>query len=217
MGHHTLPTSLLPNTAPPPGARRLFVNIEQPAQALELERALFVPTRLAFALGELVGLGLRFPRCGRALELRAVVVGRRPLRSRGLLSAGVMLRLADPDPDVLALVRQIAAGHVVDVQGRLQERVRLPARVYYASREEACDDLADLLGGNGAALDLCQPFSRGDRLALEVVIDGRVATTVAVLVRRIQMQDDRVRVVVTPLDDTARDAADDLLDDADLA
>ena len=88
--------------------RKLFVQVDHEAQALDLERSLFVPTRLPWRLGDLLTLALRFPHCEQPLELPVVVVARRPQRSAGVLSAGVMVRLARPDAGLVERLRSIS-------------------------------------------------------------------------------------------------------------
>ncbi len=192
--------------------RKLFVDVNDEAQALHLERSLFVPTRLSWRLGEQLTLCLRFPLSPHPFELPVVVVGRRPQSGIGL-PAGVLLRLADPDPGLLDLIREIGEGHVADVWGRVQERVRLPARVIFENAEEACEELEELLVDAGAALLLNQAFVRGDRLVLDVVVRARVIAVLNVRVLRIQVQDDQLRTVVVPLDAASRSMAQMLVDE----
>lgn len=201
--------------------RKLFLEVDDAAAvAADVERALFVPTRLPWQLGEHLILGLRMPGhkgAKRALEIPVAVVGRRPARTGSLLSAGVLVKLADPADPLVEVLREIAAGRVVDLEARLQERLRLPARVRYPTRDEACAELLGLLGDDGALLDVQASFARGDRLLLTVEIGGPVGTqsssddgvvsvalTVSVLVRRLQQNDGKNGVVAVALDDAAR-------------
>ena len=83
--------------------------------------------------------------------------------------------------------------------------MRLPARVSFRDHDDAAADLLGLLGSDGATLPVTEPFARGDRLALDVVVgDAGVVLTVHVLVKRLQTQDGKGSIVATALDDAAR-------------
>lgn len=192
--------------APP---RRLLVDLDDEGQALELAQGLFVATRHPWRLGEELSLGLRFPQCQRPLDVVVVVVGRRLVRGAGLLAAGVLVRLVRPDPSLLDLFADIAAGRVL--WGRAPGKQQR-ARVFFDFVDEAIEHLRDVLSSEGGALVLSQPFARGDRLALEVVVGGTSIGTLGVRVRRIEVQDQRVRTVVAPLDAASRTAAEDLVE-----
>ena len=125
----------------------------------------------------------------------------------------------DPADRVHALVhayfafkREVAAGRVVDLEARLQERLRLPLRVIFRDRDEAAIELLGLLGEDGATLPVDQPFARGDRLTVDVVAGGRLLLSVDALVRRLQTQDGKGCVIVTALDDAARVLVGEFLD-----
>ncbi len=206
--------------------RKLFLEVDDlGAVASDVERALFVPTRLPWQLGEELLLGLRMSGPGgapRSLELPVVVVGRRPPRSGGLLSAGVLVRVADAAHPNVAALKILVAGRADDAAVRLQERLRLPARVRFANRDDACAELARLLDDDGALLEVDAPFVRGDRLVLRVDIGPALAVdtrndahnddgvapvaglTVAVHVRRLQQSDGKHAVVAVAIDDAAR-------------
>jgi hypothetical protein len=184
------------------GDHKICVDVDD-AHVLDLQRSFFVPTRLAVRLGDRLTLGVRFRNCQRPLDVPVVVIGRRLQSGAGLLCAGVMVQLV-PEPALLELFRDIALGHVT--WGRVAPRPQ-PARVELADRHEAREALQDLLSADGAALLLAEGFARGDRLALDVVVDGRRLGTVNVSVRRIQVQDEEMRTVVGPVDAAAAAAA----------
>ncbi|MDP2341246.1 MAG: hypothetical protein Q8O67_09825 [Deltaproteobacteria bacterium] len=194
--------------------RKLFLEVADPVPvAAAVEHALFVPTRMSCQLGDELILALRLSNAKRALELPVTVVGRRPPRSGSLLSAGVLVRLSDPNHPLVEVLHELAAGRVVDLEARLQERLRLPAKVTFRDRDDAAGELLGLLGEDGATLPVTEPFARGDRLALDVVVDAGVVLTVNVLVRRLQTQDGRGAIVATALDDAARSVLGAFLDD----
>lgn len=185
--------------------RRLYLEVGDPKTVVgDLARELFVPTRLPFNLGEVIELSLRLKRVSRPLDIPVIVIGRRLPRPGSLLSAGVIVRAADAQHPVLEILRDVISGSIVDLEGRLQERLRLPARVVFASFDEARAELAAMLD-DGAALHLDAPAVRGDRLALDVVV-GETVLQVHALVRRLQLQEDSTTCVVTVLDDAAREA-----------
>ena len=186
--------------------RRLYLEVADPRAVVgDLGRELFVPTRLAFHLGEVIELSLRLKRVSRPLDVPVIVIGRRLPRPGSLLSAGVIVRAADKKHPVLEILQDVISGAVVDLEARLLERLRLPARVVFTSVEEVRAELAAMLE-DGAALSLDAPAVRGDRLALDVVVDGAIVLQLHALVRRLQLQQDGTVCVVTALDDAARDA-----------
>lgn len=197
--------------------RKLFLEVDDVAGvANDVERSLFVPTRLTLELGEHLVLGLRLPHAKRALELPVVVVGRRLPRSGSLLSAGVMVKLADPQHPLFEVLREVAAGRVVDLEARLQERLRFPARVRFASVDEARADLLGLVGEDGAILNVAEVFVRGDRLALDVDVKGVVVATFNVLVRTLLTNEGKTQIVATALDEAARVAVGAFLNNEDV-
>jgi hypothetical protein len=186
--------------------RRLYLEVSDPKAVVgDLGRELFVPTRLSFTLGEIIELSLRLPRVSRSLDVPVIVIGRRLSRPGSLLSAGVVVRAADKKHPVLEILRDVVDGAVVDLEARLQERLRLPARAVFTSVADARAELASMLEVHGVALNLDAPAVRGDRLALDVVVNGEVILTVHALVRRLQMQEESTSSVVVALDDKAKD------------
>ncbi|HEY1100712.1 MAG TPA: hypothetical protein VGF99_17355 [Myxococcota bacterium] len=185
--------------------QRLFLEVQSPQTVIaELGDNLFVPTRVPWQLGDLVELGLRLPRVSRSLDIPVVVVGRRLPRPGSMLSAGVVVRAFNPNHPVLEILRDVVAGTVVDLEARLQERLRLPASTEFRSVHEARVELAGLLEDDGVALALDAPAIRGDRLNLDVVVDGDGVCSLHVLVKRIQIDNGSTRAVCVALDDTAR-------------
>ncbi len=185
--------------------RRLYLEVSEPKSVVDdLAKELFVPTRLQFSLGEVIEFSLRLKRVSRTLDIPVIVIGRRLPRPGSLLSAGVVVRATKRDHPALEILRDFVDGTVVDLEARLQERLRLPARVIFPSLADARADLAGMLEADGTALVLDAPAVRGDRLALDIVIDGAVALTVHTLVKRLQLQEQTTSAVVVPLDDAAR-------------
>jgi hypothetical protein len=185
--------------------KRLYLEVRTPQTVInDLATNLFVPTRLPWQLGELIELGLRLPRVSRSLDIPVVVVGRRLPRPDSLLSAGVVVRAFNPHHPVLEILRDVVSGTVVDLEARLQERLRLPATTTFTSMHEARIELAGLLEDDGVALELDAPAIRGDRLALGVVVGQEVVCSLDVFVKRLQVQNEHSLAVVTALDDTAR-------------
>ena len=185
--------------------RKLFLEVsDAKSVAAAVELSLFVPTRLPWQLGDHLMLGLRLPHAKRALEIPVSVIGRRLPRSGSLLSAGVLVRLSDPTHPLVEVLRELATGRVVDLEARLQERLRLPITARFDNHDDAAAELLGLLGEDGASLPVTEPFARGDRVAIDVVIAGEAAFTVNALVRRLQTQDGKGQIIVTALDDAAR-------------
>jgi hypothetical protein len=185
-----------------PIIRRLYLEVSDPVDVVkDLSRELFVPTRLPFQLGEVIELSLRLKRVSRPLDVPVIVIGRRLPRPGSLLSAGVIVRAANRSHPVLEILQDVIEGSVVDLEARLQERLRLPARVIFASLDEARSELAGLLE-DGVALDLDAPAVRGDRLALEVVVGGSVVLNLHTLVHRLQLQRDTTACVLTVLEES---------------
>lgn len=196
--------------------RRIFLEVDDAARvASEIERALFVPTRLPLNLGDVLVLGLRLPRAKRSLEVAVVVVGRRPARAGSLLSAGIQVRVRDANDPMLELLREVATGRVVDLEARMQERLRLPATVRFAHHDEARAELLGLLGEDGAILALGPGFVRGDRLFVDVVVANTLVFQTNVLVKRQQTQDGAPSTVCVALDDAAKKTIGDYLNDED--
>ena len=185
--------------------KRLYLEVHQPQTVIaDLGDGLFVPTRQPWQLGDLIELGLRLPRVSRSLDIPVVVMGRRLPRPGSLLSAGVVVRAFNPNHPVLKILRDVVAGAVVDLEARLQERLRLPATTMYTSVHEARLDLAGLLDDDGVAIALDAPAIRGDRLALDVIVGDDAVCSLHVLVKRLQVQDAQSLAVVVALDETAR-------------
>lgn len=184
--------------------RRLYLEVGDPRAVVgDLARELFVPTRLPFTLGEVIELSLRLKRVSRPLDIPVIVIGRRLPRPGSLLSAGVIVRAANARHPVLEILQDVVSGAIVNLEARLQERLRLPARVVFSSLNEARVELGAMLD-DGAALALDAPAVRGDRLALDVIVAGETVLRLDALVRRLQLQEDITACVVIALDDAAR-------------
>lgn len=188
--------------------RRVFLEVRDPATLvgdIDAKRPIFVPTRLPVALGTLFILAIRLDSVGRAIELPMRVVGRRLPRGGSRLSAGVLAQLVDTEHPMLALLREVVAGRVVDLEARIQQQQRLPARACFASRDEAFIELRALADHDEAQVPIDRLVQRGDRLALSFVTgDEGVAATVNVLVRSVHTHSGRRTCLVRVLDDDAR-------------
>ncbi len=188
--------------------RRVFLEVRDPAALVadvDAQRPVFVPTRLPVALGALFILAIRLDSVGRAIELPMRVVGRRLPRGGSRLSAGVLAQLVDPAHPMLALLREVVAGRVVDLEARIQQQQRVPARACFASRDEALIELRALADHDEAQVPIDRLVQRGDRLALSFVAgDEGVAATVNVLVRSVHTHSGRRTCLVRVLDDDAR-------------
>jgi hypothetical protein len=187
--------------------RRIFLDVKDAAPVvadLEGGRGLFVPTRLPLALNTLFLLAVRLRGTQRSIELPCVVIGRRVPRGGSLLSAGVIARLADPEDPMFALLREVTAGRVVDLEARIQEQTRVPARAVFATTSDALDELVALRDGP-AHLPLDRAVQRNDRLALTVLSDeDGVLATPHVVVRSIHVQDGRRACVASLLEGQER-------------
>ena len=184
--------------------RRVFFTVQDAGGVLnELQQTLFVPTRLPFALGEGLELGLRLPRVSRSLDVPVVVIGRRLPRPGSLLSAGIVVRLSDINHPAVELLRDAVNPNIVDLEARIQERLRLPATLAYERFEDAASELTSMLD-DGAMVHLDDQFTRGDRLSLLVTVDGLEALRTNVIVRRLHMHRTEDQVVLQALDDAAR-------------
>ncbi len=188
--------------------RRVFLEVKDPSTLvadLDGRRPLFVPTRLPIPLGTLFILAVRLGNVGRAIELPMRVVGRRLPRGGSRLSAGVLAQLVDTDSPMLALLREVVAGRVVDLESRIQMQQRLPARACFATRDEVQTELRALLAHDEAQVPVDRLVQRGDRLALSFVAgEVGVALTVNVLVRSVHTLNGRRTCLVKLLDDGER-------------
>ena len=190
---------------------RVFLEVDEPAAlAAELERGAVVPTRAALTLGARFLLAVRVRGSRRAIEVPVVVVARRlPRGAHRLLSTSVIARAEDPQHPMMALLRDVASGRVVDFEPRLQAAVRLPARASFASVDEALTELRALIAseaeGRPAEGRFALPHAqRGDRLSL-TVSGGRFAVaTIDVIVRRVAIEDDHRTCAVTLVDERSR-------------
>lgn len=174
--------------------RRVFLEVRDASAVVDdlgSGRALFVPTRLPLALNTQFLLAVRLRSASRAIELPVTVVGRRVPRGGSLLSAGVIVRLADPLSPMFELLRDVAAGRVVDLESRLQEQARVPARAQFMTTAEAACELRALLEA-ATHFPVDQLVQREDRLALTVASDEEgPLVTVHVLVKGVHVVDGR--------------------------
>lgn len=200
--------------------RRVFLEVRDPSALvadIDGQRPLFVPTRLPIPLGTLFILAVRLDTVGRAIELPMRVVGRRLPRGGSRLSAGVLAQLVDQDSPMLALLREVVAGRVVDLEARIQQQQRLPARACYGTREEVRAELRALLAHDEAQVPVDRLVQRGDRLALSFVAgDEGVLVTANVLVRSVHTLNGRRTCLVRLLDDDERGVLSAMLTDSAL-
>lgn len=150
--------------------RRVFLEVKEVApllEALDRDGTLFVPTRLALPLGALFVLALRLPRAGRSMEIPMLVLGRRVPRGGSMLSGGVSCRPADPAHPMLMLLREVAAGRVVDLEARILEQTRVSTSATFHTTAEALAEMRALLDGP-AQIPVDAPVARGDRAILTV-------------------------------------------------
>lgn len=200
--------------------RRVFLEVRDPSVLvadIDGQRPLFVPTRLPIPLGTLFILAVRIGSVGRAIELPMRVVGRRLPRGGSRLSAGVLAQLVDHDSPMLALLREVVAGRVVDLEARIQLQQRLPARACYSTREEVRAELRALLAHDEAQVPVDRLVQRGDRLALSFVAgDEGVLLTANVLVRSVHTLNGRRTCLVRLLDDEERGVLSAMLTDSAL-
>ena len=188
--------------------RRVFLEVRDPAalmEDLDSGRGLFVPTRLPLALNSLFVLGVRLRNVSRTLDLPMLVVGRRVPRGGSLLSAGVIAKIADPMSPMLAILREVAAGRLVDLESRLQEQVRVAVKSSFASTAEAVVELRALLEDDNTLFPVDRLVQRGDRLALAVTSDEQgLLVTPHVLVKSVHNIDGRRGCHAALLDDAGR-------------
>lgn len=188
--------------------RRVFLEVRDPATLvadIDAERPIFVPTRLPVPLGAVFILAIRLDSVGRAIELPMRVVGRRLPRGGSRLSAGVLAQLVDPTTPMLSLLREVVAGRVVDLEARIQQQQRIPARACFASRDEVEAELRALVEQEEAQVPVDRLVQRGDRLSLTFVAsDDGTAVAVNVIVRSVHTQSGRRTCLVRLLDDGAR-------------
>lgn len=150
--------------------KRLFVEIDDPGRlAAELSSAggAFVPTRMPVSLGDRFTLAVRLPDAGRAVEVPVRVLGRRIARAaHGPLSSGVVVQCEDDAHPAAALLREAGVGRRIDLERRIQEKLRLPVRAVFPSVGEALEELAALAETGFGHLPVVEPVARGDRLAV---------------------------------------------------
>lgn len=182
---------------------RIALDVADPGvlvRQLSARGGVFVPTRLPLRASDSFWLALRLRGVRRSLEVLARVVGPRVPRGATLLSAGLFARVAEPESPILDLLREYAAGRIRDVELRVQELVRIPVHVRFASTADARVELRALLNGP-AQLPVNQPVERGDRLALSIETDqdGFLGAP-HVLVRGVSALDGRRICVATLLE-----------------
>jgi hypothetical protein len=190
---------------------RVFLDVADPRPLVDaLERGVIVPTRAHLELGARFLLALRVGGSRRSIDVPAVVVARRlPRGAQRLLSAGIIAQVADPQHPMMQMLRDVASGRVVDLDARLQAQVRVPARTWLPTLEDALAELRGLLDG-GASFSLPHA-QRGDKLSLSVMAAGLPLATVEVLVRRVSIQDGHRTCAVELVDERGRPALERLL------
>lgn len=172
--------------------RRIFIDASD-TRRLILDLAegpgVFVPTRLAFSLGDGFRLAIRAHRLSRPIELPVTVVGRRaPKGAAGLLSTGVIVKLAAGEDPMAQLLLDIAEGSIVDFEGRLRERLRIPAEALFDDWPCLRAELVQLLDGEPGLFPGITDVAAGDRLNVRLTTrDGHDYGSVHVEVRGIVM------------------------------
>ncbi len=187
--------------------RRVFLEIKDPlevAGGLARANGLFVPTRLNLPLSSVFVLALRLPNVARSIDIASLVLGRRVPRGSTLMSAGVFARPCDLNDPMVHLLSDVASGHVVDLESRIQEQTRVPVTLSYRTTTEALLDLV-ALAQEGAQVPIGPDIARGHRLALTFVsLDGGVLTTPHVVVRSVHARQDERSATVELIDATQR-------------
>lgn len=152
--------------------KRVFMEVHDPQRLVDdlaSERGAFVPTRMPVSLGDRFVLAVRLAQAARALELPVRVLGRRVSRSaHGPLSTGVVVQLEDPAHPMATLLREYAAGRVIDLERKIQEGCRTPVRAVFQGVTEALEELLALVETGEGQLPVVEQVSRGDRLAITV-------------------------------------------------
>lgn len=189
-------------------ARKVFVEVAAPDEFLRdlMAGGVFVPTRLDLELGEIFVLEARLKDVGRPLSLPVRVLGRRvPRGAQGILSAGVIVQLADPYHPTARLLADLAQGSVVDLVGRLRERLRIDCVASFASEEDLRTTLELILeGSDQAVVTLDHPAQPRDRLRLRVVGPTLPrAEVIEVEVRGVILRDNLRQVRVRPIDEAS--------------
>ena len=105
---------------------------------------------------------------------------------------------------MLVLLREVAAGRVVDLEARILEQSRVPTSATFHSTEDAAQELRALLEGpSQIAIDA--PVSRGERAILTVASQEHgVLVSPHVLVRAVHDRDGERLASVELLDDQSR-------------
>jgi hypothetical protein len=196
------------------GDRRVFLEVKDTASVireLDLTGSLFVPTRLPLPLGAVFILALRLPRVVRAAEVPMLVLGRRVPRGGSMLSGGVISRPADPDHPILLMLREVAAGRVIDLEARIADQTRTATSTTYLSTADAAADLRALLEGpTQIAVD--SRVARDDRAVLTVAShEHGVLVAPHVLVRAVHDASGERLATLELLDDKSRQLVRDFL------
>ena len=170
--------------------RRIFIDATDTRQfILDLADGpgIFVPTRLGFALGDPFRLAIRAHRLSRPIELPVTVVGRRaPKGASGVLSTGVIVKLAERDDPMAKLLLDIASGSVVDFEGRLRERLRIPVEATFDDWPCLRAELTQMLDGEPGLFPGVSDVAAGDRLNVTLMTrDGENHGVLPVEVRGI--------------------------------
>ncbi len=200
--------------------RRIFFDLADPeAWVPTLARGAFVPTRLPLQLGEVFTLTIRMKRVSRPLELPVRVLGRRmPRGAKGVLSAGVVVSLADPHHPTAKLLMELAGGGVVDFEARLRERLRIDDSAILDSSLDVRSLLLRLLDDDEAAMVSIDVSAQpGDRLRLRLgALDLDAPFQLEVAVRGVVLRDGHRAVRLRLFDEAGRQQAERALKAPDL-
>jgi hypothetical protein len=198
--------------------RRVYVRVRDAARLLEgldSKAGLFVPTRLALNLGDAITLAISLPETARAVELPVVVTGRRlPRGAQRLLASGITVRARNPGHPMLALLRDVASGSVVDLNARIQRQQRVLVSSRFPSFDALADELRSLVDGRGAVFPVEDVVYPKDRVRLTAGTDAVPdMLTLEVVVRGLAHHDGRRAMRVKLLGEADRILAEDFLHD----
>lgn len=153
---------------------RIFVRVQDSRQLLidlESPRGAFLKTRAPIPLGRAAMAVVKIPEVAMPLELPILVAGRRVRRdAKKNMTPGIVARLTDENCPAVKLLREIASGREVALEGGRLPPPRRPVTSVFASLEDLRRQLQALLLGRGGFFIVDVPVHLREALLLTCVV-----------------------------------------------